>query len=717
MDDPVVPPGKPPQSTQPSLELVLAKQANDAMARGADPKQATAMLGTMLKHIRANPELAAHGADALSRGADPGQVAHKVWEMASGTPAPAAPHHTPGEQFATMAAQGASLGFGGKVLGAVDAANKTLPRALGGESAPLSDFGKNYTAARDKVTGIEDEGLQDHPIAGRAVEVAAGALPALVGSAAEATALVAKPAVGAITRIGRGMLTGAKYGAAAGAGHATGDAGDYAKEMAAGAATGAVAGGTLSAAGAGLSAGTSKALDAIGRPAETRPVVRIGRGGIGQILGVADRAAQLNAAALPDALPVQSPTQIGAKPLAPIDAGVRSQRLGRGLKTASPAAETVLRDALQPRAEGAVDRVIQHGLEATGLQSRESGLQVVDDLIAQRAQHGRENFQPVFAAHPDPIADPEFHEIASTPAGQQALKRGMTIAANRGESIGHVDETATAPHGIHPEDWANIQRLAKERGMELPQIEGTQQIAPTLQQAHHIKLGFDDMLNSAPEPGTGGSGPNNAAAIRGLKNRWLGAMDRNSSGYAEARKQFADESDLVRAAELGRKMWSMRPDVLEKQFAQMSTAEQDVARRAGFDGFAERVENGPVDVERGISKPRDQRRLRLLFPDDKSFAQFQEGLKHEATMHATAQSVLGGSISADKFADMAGMAGVTIPDVLHAATGRTMPLIGKGIRAVVASSAGKNLDQLAAERARQLVGAPPTTTRLRVPRS
>jgi hypothetical protein len=447
------------------------------------------------------------------------------------------------------------------------------------------------------------------------------------------------------------------------------------------------------------------------RPETTTPALTIRGQPIGSIEGVQERSARLNAEKLPA---IQRPAT--DKPLAPVDlGGIPAQRLARGLKTSSPAAESVLRDALHPRAEGAVDRVIQHGLETTGLASRESGLQVVDDLIAQRAEHGRENFQPVFQSHPEPIQSPEFTEILKTPAGQQALKRGLTIAANRGEKIGRVTEMvdAPAPEGVSPADWEHIKQLAQQRGVTIPQVEGPSHLTPTLQQAHFIKLGFDDMLQSAPEPGSGGSGPNNAAAIRRLKSRWLTAMDDAAPEYGDARKQFADESDLIRAAELGRTLFKLHPDEAAKAFREMSEAERTVARRAGFDALSERIENGPVDVERGVSKPRDQKRMRLLFPDDASFQRFQDGLKHEAQMYATNQSVLGGSITTDKLADVASMAGVALPAIFDAAQGRWGKLAVKAGRAVMSKAGNATADRVAAERARQLVkGANPAGERL-----
>lgn len=156
-----------------------------------------------------------------------------------------APKYTQGEKFMTGIAQGASLGFGKKILGGLDATNKMLPKALGGESAPLSDFGKNYTATRDLIGGAEDEMLAEHPVAGRVVEAAAGALPMLVGGAARTVVGGAKTALTLPSRMWGSAKAGAAIGAAGGAGHATGGVGDYAKEMGQGAVIGGLIGGAV----------------------------------------------------------------------------------------------------------------------------------------------------------------------------------------------------------------------------------------------------------------------------------------------------------------------------------------------------------------------------------------------------------------------------------------------------------------------------------------
>jgi hypothetical protein len=676
----------------PALELVLAQQANDAIAKGADPAKASEMLRTMLTHIRANPDLAQQGAAALHQGADPGQVAHKVWELAN-APKP--------EQPGVLSRAGTQIN---EALGQI--VHHPIDTAVGmAKSAGQSLYDTFAAGVKGEELHSDLAMLHNRGV----VKPDEGVTPKrFVQASAQTVANAAFPSVagGVAGRLGGGALAKAAglatAGGAAGAANSPDDPG-------AGLIAGAVLAPVLDAGARGLVKGAGKVgggladvgekvMDVKGRPDTPRPVVTIAGKPFGRIASVSERAAQLNEQRVGH---VDVPNS--GKPLTPADASVAAQRLARGLKTSSPGAESVLADALHGRAEGAVDRVIQHGLETSGLQTRESGLQLVDDLIAKRAEEAKKTFDPIYANYPNPIDDPRFDDILKTDAGQQVLGRFKKLVSNKRLKIGTVTEIPDAPPGIKPEDWANTIRLAKERGIDVPQLAGTTRLAPTLQQAHYMKMAFDDLLNSPPEPGSGGLGPHNAKAIRDLKHEWLDVMHDHGPELSDALKQYADHSDLVRAAELGRTLFKLHPDEAAKAFRDMSQAERDVARRSGFDALSERVENGPVDVEKGVAKPRDQKRMRLLFPDDASFAQFQEGLKQEAQMHATKQGVLGGSNTADKLSDMAGMAGITLPDVLAASQGRVMPVLKKVGASALRKTTSAAGDRLKTEQARQLV--------------
>lgn len=758
---PTVGPGRP----APSVELTLATQANDAMQAGADPKAATDMLGTMIRHLRANPDVAAQAADALAKGADPHAVSSRIYQLsqlsqaAPASQAPPLPPASPPNAISRALSNAATFAREAITHPINTAAElaaaplKSLNTAMSpGSASDVADLNRFGAAGKAGPVGVLPYRSSDIVTPGQRAAAVAQTVAnvALPGLTEVGTSLAART-VGRIVGSGASKMLGlAAGGAGAGAAYDPSD-------PLAGALTGAMLAPVLHATGTAGTSATSRLLtraaDVFGRPAETTPILSVGGAPLaGRVLSTADRAAQLNADALrssnaPRSAPqpaAQSAPAVSAsgvplseaplagttptldlnsdRPLAPVDANVSAQRIARGLKTSSPAAEQVLRTALNDRDAGAIDRMIQHGLEATGLATRENGVQVVDDMIAQRAQHGNENYQPVFQQYRAPLDDPDFAAVAKTPAGQLAMKRAGILAANRSEAIGAASPGTTGatfdPSTLPTDKQAMYAKLLQTNGGQVePTLAAMRvlgesipvaptdgaSVTPTLKQAHYVKLAFDDMLNSAPEPGSGGMGPNNASAIRGLKGRWVAAMDRAAPEYADARQTFADESDLIRGAELGRQLWKLHPAEAEKAFNELPSDARDVARRTGFDALADRIENGPADVERGVSKPRDQRRMRLLFPDDASFAQFRQGLTEEAKMHATREGVLGGSNTADKFADLAGMAGVTLPDVLSAATGRVRPLVMKATRALITKAGAANADNLAVERAKQLV--------------
>jgi hypothetical protein len=691
--------------TAPPLELILAQQANDAMARGADPKSASDRLGKMIQHLRDHPDLAEQGRDAIARGADPTAVSGKVWELAN-APQPNAFQRG---WAATKNAIAHPIDTAESVAtGLVKPAYTAMKYAVEQQNQnDISSVGGPDNAVERTVTP-KDAAIASAQTLGNV------ALPSLAAGLTGRLAAAGLPR--ALAALGGTMAAGSAGGAINTPNDPAGGA--WAGLMLAPATEiGARTGG---AALRGARNVATSVLDASGaRPATTQAVTVAGRPVL-QIQSAADRAATLNAKQIASSPSANGLPATSDKPVTPMDvAGTSGVRAVRALKTSSPSAESVVRTALDNRAQGAVDRVIQQGLETTGLASRQNGLSVVDDMIAQRGQHGNENYQPVFKAHPEPIDDPAFQQIANTPAGQQAIKRGATIAANRGEQIGSISGGATydlsklapAQRGLYDHllqlNGGNVEKTVAgmaSLGEQVPANAAQPRIAPTLQQAHYIKLGFDDLLNSAPEPGSGGSGPHNAAAIRGLKAKWLAAMDQAAPDYQKARQTYADESELVNAAEQGRKLFSTDPSLAAKMYQDLPASAQDVFRRTGFDALADRIENGPSDVERGVSKPRDQKRMQLLFPDAASFATFKQGLAQEAGMYANEQMALGGSPTTDKMADLANMAGVTLPDIARAAaTGRVHRLMGQVAANLVRGVTTPAADALAAERAKLYV--------------
>jgi hypothetical protein len=71
------------------LEQLLAKQANAAMAAGANPQTVSNRLTQLIRHARANPQLRQDAESALAAGADPHAVSDRYAQLAMESPAPA----------------------------------------------------------------------------------------------------------------------------------------------------------------------------------------------------------------------------------------------------------------------------------------------------------------------------------------------------------------------------------------------------------------------------------------------------------------------------------------------------------------------------------------------------------------------------------------------------------------------------------------------------
>jgi hypothetical protein len=384
-----------------------------------------------------------------------------------------------------------------------------------------------------------------------------------------------------------------------------------------------------------------------------------------------------------------APSDATAKPLAPVDlGGTPAQRMARGLKTSSPGAEAAIRADLEPRAGEAVQRVIDQGKELAGVQ-RANAYETHQQLKATTTAEGDAAYGKVWAKNGGGTIDsPEIAKLKETPAGAQAWKRAQKMMANDG-----ITPSSGRPPDIPDAQWALLNAAAKARGIPLPS-DG----AMTLQEAHYWKLALDDLkqpgLNRGE--GEGGIGYNEGRSIHGVQKRLLAVMDQANPDYATARKQFADNKSVENASTVAQDHWTRDPAESKAMLAEMTPGEQKVYRDQAFDKWAERIENGPEDVAKAQAKPLNQKRLRLLFPDDKSFAAFKQGLEQEAQMHATNKTVLTGSNTADKLSDMAHDAGVTLPDVMKILGGRPLA----AARDIVGRNS--NTERLNVERAKLL---------------
>lgn len=393
----------------PSLEFVLAQQANDAILKGADPHVITDNLGTMLRHLRANPDLATSGADALAKGADPTKMASVLWSRSKNdvpysaslpTPAPTMYDGSPAKAGVVQEAlQGATGGFGDEIAAGADAGIDALKAKVTGKG----DFGKtfndaysqNVTARRQALAALE----KDHPVGAGIAQVGGGLTTALAGGLlrggaaaiqavpeAEAVpALVGRTARGIASKIAAGIGTGVATGAVYGAGNAEGSL----DNRLAGAGHGAVTGGIFGGAAPILTGVAGNLINRTPLP------------------GMASRALSGVADALPDVL---------GNPL---------QRFANSFGPKGAAAATIASRDEMDRAAGFVPNDVPQGVTPIALHSAGPNLEGLAEGIANRPGQGKTTLIRAIGGTQEQMR----------PAIAQAFDQGTGTTAESGEAL------------------------------------------------------------------------------------------------------------------------------------------------------------------------------------------------------------------------------------------------------------------------------------------
>lgn len=631
----------------------------------------------------------------------------------------AAPTHaTAGQQFGALAASGATLGFAPKILGGIDAANAMLPKSLGGESMPARDFGNRYATTRDRIMDAADEGVEHHPIAGRAVELGAGlaaTIPSMVGrtalagmSAAERVPLMVRMARNAV----HGARTGAAIGAVAGAGHATGGVEDYAHEMANGAAFGGVVGAGASAvvppllSAAGSVAG--KAVTAVGlRPtgrtalemaidrmrmrspqgpeAPTQPATFAAAGAtpessaptIGEKMrarfgAAAERAGvetsktralrevmrrlELDNVSPDDA--VSLATNNPGKPLAVLDLGHNNVAdLARTAKDVPSLAKRDIPEFLHHRSAGT------RGDEGRTLQ------RVTGDFEHRIGLKPENYFQTV---------DQMTAEMKKNAASDYGKIRGTVVEDPEVLSIFNEPEF----RGVHESIRTNA-RL--RRAEPIPPLTSdeitfgkkiTSQNPQTIGTLDKMKRHLDQIIAGKIEGGA--IGRDAAYAMRERLNAGLDRLDELHPDYQAARAKYRGSAEAIEAFEQGRKDFhETDPRLVQAKLAEMPERLRDLYRRGAYDGLRSRLlkmDDGS-NIGAWLEKNPDIReRVAALAKSEGDVELLRDDLGLERHMGNRKNQILGGPNTAERLIGHES----TVPRVTQAGNlARNLPGIGK----------------------------------------
>ena len=143
----------------------------------------------------------------------------------------------------------------------------------------------------------------------------------------------------------------------------------------------------------------------------------------------------------------------------------------------------------------------------------------LDEALTRRAEAGAKLYEKAFGQQI--VVDKSIKTLTERPSFQEALKRAQRIAEEEGNPIKNMfDQEA---------------KFASTRAL------------------HYVKMGFDDLINDAPQAGIGKTELNAIKATRGKLLDW---MSENNPSYKTARVRFEKMSRPINREEVSREIVS-----------------------------------------------------------------------------------------------------------------------------------------------------------------
>lgn len=532
----------------PSIEFVLSQQANDAIAKGANPEAVSQRLGQMVTHLRANPTLAAQASDALARGADIGAIAPRIMQLASSgsgnidlrdgaQPTNASQKPVTVPEKAPNAAEGIvdngldtfTFGLHRKGLGLTQAIGDVLSHGLNAHPIDTYEQSVEHTLAREHAANSQ------HPTATTAAN-ATGFFGALAAEAPLRALLglgeAAPAAATAMKRIGQSAKTGAVTGAAIGATSGEGTPQQRVGES--------VLGGLL---GGAFGGGSQAAGEFGGKIADIIHQIAADPRAQGELAASRHIVQRLNADDLSPSDLLKSAQVSGHTGAPTVVAHLGGPSLDplTWLAAQGPSREAGMLRAAVEQGQNAQGDLLSRGLREGGNLGNESAYRVADKIGRQKALSANRLFG--IAESSPPITDPE---ITKAFIQEPELLKAMQ------QTVRALGEDAT------PEELRAVQSIAKVA--ENPGFAGAFPPQPIpLRLLSETKKEVDATVKSLAN-----KSPNftdlDARRIQSAMRGILDRADTQAPAYGVARFVFKNDADRLAAMEAGSNLLSKQPE-------------------------------------------------------------------------------------------------------------------------------------------------------------
>lgn len=527
-----------------------------------------------------------------------------------GRPIPDAQPKAPGDAIGVTRAalQGATFGFADELGAATSAAlQPAVNTAMG---LPYQEgFGNRYDAAMQEFKQDREAYQKENPGKAVAAEIGGAVATSLASAPAAATSKAAQLTANLPNWL-RLALAGGVQGGAYGAGSA--DQGERLEGGAKGAVIGAIA----------------------------TPVVAKAFEKVGQFGG--RLASWLSST--PEAKAKHALQKIAeAESLSADDIASRIEKLGpeatiadideafggaaRAAADLSPQARQTARNVMNTRQLGQQDRLLATAQQAVGANA-DDFTQTIKTIAADRSAKASPIYEKAFAQRF--ALNDNMKSVLQNPEVRRFMKAGQRIA--EGED--------GLPTNIKFTTLVGDDGLLKE-------------VPPSdlLRSLHYAKMAMDrriEKFQSATNP--------EKTAIRGLtklKNRLLSAMDEISPDYAEARSLYAGDSQLLNAANTGKRIFKLDPEELADTVAGMGASEKELFRLGAMRALREKLDDISMTHDatmRLLGKRSMQKRFESIFPDRDSLDRFVRQAVSEREFTRTRNVLVGGSPTSQRLA-------------------------------------------------------------------
>ena len=520
------------------------------------------------------------------------------------------------------AGQGLALGFGDEI----EAGLRTGFGFLGDYDETVGDIRQDI-----------DLFAKDNPLTAAGLTIGGGLLTGGVGAARAGAALAAREGANALgrrlagTAAGRTLAKTGPTGIAAGVGAGEGaiagaGAADEGSRLG-GAGVGLLAGGAFGAAAPALTSGAVSAAKGIGTRLGIRGDDAVQEAADLKVLQAFERAKT-------------TPEKVGEELRAAQEAGVTgmmvadvggdaTRRMAAGSANVTGEGMDIAKDVLDQRARSMGDEIASE--VGTVLAGGKTAAQATEEIIERQSANAGQDYNRAFFVDGNPAGDEVMVPVDDL--------KGLLGGARMKSAYQQAVETA------------ELEGVQMPKYDDLISGKATEDIS--LRQLHYMKIGLDGAIETGGRQGSLAS--NQKRLLVGRKNEFLKLLDEASpqidgeSSYKIARTKFAGDAALRDAIEEGKKFMTGDVDELTGIVAKMSDSEKEAFRI----GVAQAVRNSVDSVadlgdagKRIFGTDKKKKLLRVAFPDQKSFDQFEKNMMRRAEQVQTRNKVVVGSRTA-----------------------------------------------------------------------